>query len=150
MAKAALSQGNKHEPQNGTTAKRHCPKASLHNTQLPQGRTNSRRHCHKEALPLNGTTAKQPYHKATSSQGDSAPNRHYPFAVALEDDSTAQNRKMYKPFVLNRSTTLHFLCNTQMGPISLNVCPWQAFPAFCNVTHEFIVPFVSYKENEVL
>ncbi len=30
-------------------------------------------------------------------------------------------------------TPLHFLCNLQMGPISFSVCPWQAFPTFCNV-----------------
>jgi hypothetical protein len=31
-------------------------------------------------------------------------------------------------------TTLYFLCNLQISPLSYSVCPYQAFPAKCNVT----------------
>jgi hypothetical protein len=27
------------------------------------------------------------------------------------------------------------LCNLLIGPLSWSVCPWQAFPGQCNVTH---------------
>jgi hypothetical protein len=46
-------------------------------------------------------------------------------------------------------TTVYFLSNLQVRPISWSVCSWMAFPALCNVTLLF-GPFVSYKENEVL
>ncbi len=35
-------------------------------------------------------------------------------------------------------TTLYFLLNLQMGPISLIVCPWLPFTAQCNVALELI------------
>ncbi len=37
-------------------------------------------------------------------------------------------------------TTLHFLHNIQMGPISSTVCSWHDFRALCNVTLELIRP----------
>ncbi len=33
---------------------------------------------------------------------------------------------------------LHFPFNLHMNPISLSFCPWQAYPAYCNVTPKFI------------
>jgi hypothetical protein len=33
-------------------------------------------------------------------------------------------------------TAIHFLRNFRRGPISSNVCPWQALPAKCNLTLE--------------
>ncbi len=35
-------------------------------------------------------------------------------------------------------TTLYFLWNLLMDPISLSVCPWQAFPANLNLTLQLI------------
>ncbi len=37
-------------------------------------------------------------------------------------------------------TTLHFICNLWMSPISQSVCLWQAFTALCNVTLKLIGP----------
>ncbi len=37
-------------------------------------------------------------------------------------------------------TTLHFLYNLQIGPISCSVCPWQASQALCNVILHHIGP----------
>ncbi len=45
-------------------------------------------------------------------------------------------------------TTLHFLRKLRMGPISQNVCPWQAFPGKCNVI--LLDPLTSYEENYLL
>ncbi len=36
-------------------------------------------------------------------------------------------------------TTIHILCNLQMGPMSLSICHWWAFTALCNLTHQLIV-----------
>ncbi len=35
-------------------------------------------------------------------------------------------------------TTLNFLCILEIGTMSYNVCPWQAFPAYCDETLQLI------------
>jgi hypothetical protein len=47
-------------------------------------------------------------------------------------------------------TTLNFYRNLQTVSIRYTVCPWQAFPAKCNVKLQIIGSFLSYEENEVL
>ncbi len=43
-----------------------------------------------------------------------------------------------KPSLRPYSEKLHFLPKLQIGSISYGVCPWQAFPAWCNVTLSLI------------
>ncbi len=47
-------------------------------------------------------------------------------------------------------TTLHFLCNLWMSPISWNICLRQAFSACCNVTFKLSGSWISYKDYETL
>ncbi len=45
-------------------------------------------------------------------------------------------------------TTLHFLRNLRMLPISQSICHQQANLVFCSVTLQLVGPLVSYEENE--
>jgi hypothetical protein len=45
---------------------------------------------------------------------------------------------MFENKLGSQLTTLYFLCNLQMGPISLGVSLWQAFPHERNVTLQLI------------
>ncbi len=45
-------------------------------------------------------------------------------------------------------TTLYFLHNLRMVPMSKSVCPWQVFPAWCNVTLQRIVPIYKLQRKK--
>ncbi len=44
-------------------------------------------------------------------------------------------------------TTLHFLHNLQMGPVSQSVCSWQAFPAKCKTTFQLNGPICNLQRK---
>jgi hypothetical protein len=55
-------------------------------------------------------------------------------------------------FIIHGPHSQHFILfiTYKMGQVSYSVCPWQAFPALCNVIISLMGPLVSYEENEVL
>jgi hypothetical protein len=48
--------------------------------------------------------------------------------LAYWSNSQVTKKKKFCEF---QPTTLHFLRNLRMAPISESVCPWQALPALC-------------------